>query len=167
MDENKYAKTVLCNCLTAKRYYLDMIRDLSELVKLRKELFKVQMTKTVQFDLDVFINKLSFYDKKPKNKNRIYVISSYRYIDLIAIDLPDEFAENILFGIKNELDQYDELNINFVKPELVSTIYIYRYSKIIYSQHIYPEHLAWILNSLKNENLIDDSLHERWTFNFD
>lgn len=166
MNENKNVKQLLSNFFCAKRYYFDMIYDLLKVINIRKELFQARLTTEQLVDIKLVTNHLSGLQRKPKHKYRLYVVCGIRYIALCYIDIPEEFAENITNGLKQELHKYNESEVLELHPDFVNTIYMFCNSKIVYSCHIGSDHLAWIMNVLKYENLIDDRQEHRWTENF-
>lgn len=158
MDNNEYAKMILYPFFPAKRYYLEMIPDLRKIITIRGKLFSNFIS-----DAPRALELLEGYDGKPKFKYRMYVITSVRIVDLAYIDIPEEFFENILLDVKqkdSDFSYFENLD-----PCFVTTVYFYKNSKIIYEGHILPGVLSWILNSLKEENLVDYSLINRWTDN--
>ena len=166
MDENKTIKHILSDFICAKRYFSDMIYDLIKIIKYRTEIFNDKLTEFHKLCSDYALNKLSDFETKPKHKYRLYIICGLRYVALSYIDIPEEFIEKILYGVDRELSEYDESEIKSLPLDFISTIYIFKNSKIIYSCHIGPDHLAWLLNVFKYENLIDDRQCHRWTENF-
>lgn len=166
MDENKITKDILGDFICANRYYSDMIFDLIKIIKNRTQLFKDKFSEYHKSCVDYALNKLSGLETRPKHKYRLYIICGLRYMALAYIDIPEEFIENILYGIDRELSEYDESDVKNLPLDFISTVYVFKNSKIIYSCHIGPDHLAWLTNIFKYENLIDDRQQYRWTENF-
>lgn len=156
MDDHEYAKMILNPFFKARRYYSDTIVDLRKIIELRTEMFPDWIC-----DAPISLEMLSGYDKKPKAKYRMYIITSIRVVSLAYIDIPEEIVQKIIFDVKKEAEDFEDLKN--LEPYFINTVYIFRNSKIIFSAHILPGVMAWILNSLKNENLIDYSLDNRWT----
>ena len=167
MSENETVKSVLGEYLYAKRYYWDMLNDLNVIVNSRKFLYESKFDNYTKIDLSSFQNRIIPSIKKAAHKYRMYIICGVRYVSLAYIDISEDIFEKILSDIKEELSQYDPMPTHDLDIHLISTVYIFKHQKIIYSENIYPSHMAWLLNSLKEENLIDDSLKECWKNTFE
>lgn len=167
MSENEIVKSILEGHLYAKRYYWDMLNDLNDIVNSRKFIYESKFDNYDRIDLLEFQNKIIPSIKKPTHKYRMYIVCGIRYVSLAYIDIPDDIFEKIFSGTKDELSKYSPMPVHDLDIHLISTVYIFKYKKIIYSENIYPSHMAWLLNSLKEENLIDDSLKECWKNTFE
>ena len=166
ISENESVKSILNEYFYAKRYYWDMLSDLNAITDSRKFMYESKFDNYTTIDLGAFKENIIPSIKDPTHKYRMYIICGVCYVALACIDIPEDIFEKIFSDIKEELCQYDPMPTKELDVHLISTLYVFKYKKIVYSENIYPSHMAWILNALKDENLIDDSLKEKWKNTF-
>lgn len=161
-SENEHVKSILGKYVTAKRYYYDMLFDFDTIVKERKSLFQSFMTDYERLDLTGYFNAISYNIKKPKHKFRMYVVCGFRYISLAYIDVPLELAEQIRKDIDYELSKCEPVDSKGISPYFFGTVYMFKNSKITYRKDLDVTMVSFLLNALKDENLIDNSLELEW-----
>lgn len=161
-SENEHVKNILKKYVIAKRYYYDMLFDFDTIVKERKSLFQSLMTDYERLDLTGYFNAISYNVRKPKHKFRMYVVCGFRYISLAYIDVPLELAEQMQKDIDYELSRSDSFDTKGLSPYFMGTVYMFKNSKIIYRKDLDVTMVSFLLNALKDENLIDNSLELEW-----
>lgn len=165
-SENEHVKNMLEKYVIAKRYYYDMLFDLEAIVRERKVQFENELTEYDRLELTAFFNSFFYHIKKPKHKFRIYIVCGIKYVSLAYIDVPSEIAERIQHDIDEILSGGEPIESKNIPNGFSGTMYIFKHSKIIYRKSFNALMVSFLLNALKDENLIDESLRLHWKNTF-
>ena len=136
----------------AKQYHIDMVRDFCEIVVRNLTLFDNDEFETEIAKEDVRL--LAGYCKLPLHRYRIYLVSGIRFFSAAWLtNSTDDFAK-FRKSVENEFSSCELMQIEGLDPNLVTTLFIFENDKITLAEHMYPSHLAWLLEKLSKVNLI-------------
>ncbi len=81
-------------------------------------------------------------------------MSGIQFVSFAWLNIDSEAFERLFETIKYELIVYDEMPSKSLDPNLVSTVYLFKGEEMIFSEDVYPSHLAWLMIALTKFNLI-------------
>ncbi len=144
---------ILEKMFPAKRYERDMIWDMCTIICDRLAFFN----NIDDFERDRakdYLKSIVSYSKRPTNEYRMYIVSGIQFVSFAWLNINSEIFEQLFKAMKYEFILYDEMPSKSLDPNLVSTVYLFKDEKIIFSEDIYPSHLAWLTLGLSKFNLI-------------
>lgn len=144
---------ILEKMFPAKRYERDMIWDMCTILTDRLTFFN----NIDEFECDRakdYLKSIVSYSKKPVNKYRMYIVSGIQFVSFAWLNIDSEVFERLFNTMKYEFIVYDEMPSKSLDPNLVSTVYLFKGEEMIFSEDVYPSHLAWLMLGLFKFNLI-------------
>ena len=137
-----------------KEFHIDMVRDFCDIVCNNLLLFG-DTVETIEIDkARNTINKLLPYIKAPVHRFRVYLVSGINFFSAAWITDSYEKFSKFIKPVKSEISEYEVISVENVDPNLISTLFVYNGNKLLCAEHIYPSHLAWLLEKLSDVNLI-------------
>lgn len=147
-------KTILNSQFHCSEYHIDMVRDFCEIVCTNLALFQEKRDEFETDRANKAIRSLTAYSKPPVHRYRVYLVSGLQSFSCAWITDSNKEFSKFMAAVQNEFSQCEIMPINNLDPNLVSTMFIFENTDIICAEHIYPYHLAWLLEKLSKVNLI-------------
>ncbi len=139
-----FLRTALPNL---KDYKTDIATDLLKIFHERAERFKASADEDELESVERHIEELKSVVIAPKMHNKVYIVSAIERLLLIALGISDFEADQLkdVFGAAKTCD------IDF---EYISTLYVIRKEKIVFTTDLNPGELAIALKYFNDKNLI-------------
>ena len=143
---------VLSALFSAKKYDRDMLYDSFMMIT-----HQMNALKADDFDRDrarKYIDAFKIHIRKPEHRYRMYIITGILFVSFAWIDIESDLFDKVNSVIKNEFSGCAIMPAKKLDPDLVSTLYVFDGEQILYTENIYPAHLAWLLTALSKYNVI-------------
>lgn len=147
-------KLILEDMFPAKLYERDMVWDMCAILSNKLMFFHRNIDEFESARAEDYLRNLVPYSKKPTSEYRMYIVSGIQFISFAWINISSENFERVLNVMKNEFKLCEIMPSESLEPNLVSTIYLFKGEEIVFSEDIYPSHLAWLTQGLSKFNLI-------------
>lgn len=147
-------KTILNSQFHCSEYHIDMVRDFCDIVCNNLLLFG-DAAETIEINkARNALNRLLPYIKAPVHCYRVYLVSGLQFFSAAWITNSNKEFSKFMTAIQNEFSQCKIMPISDLDPNLVSTMFVFDKTEIVCAEHLYPSHLAWLLEKLSKVNLI-------------
>lgn len=130
-----------------KDYKTDMAIDLLKIFQDRAKRYKKYMSFEEDSSIQRHINDLKPIVMAPRIRNKIYLVSEFERILLIALSISDLETEKLIEVLKPYKDTFD------VHPDYITTLYVFNKEKIIFRKDLYPGEFNMIVRYFNDVNL--------------
>jgi len=147
----------------ATKHSYDILVDLFEIIVGRLSLFEENIDQFEKNRAEEYLSemkKVILFSLKPECEYlyRLYIISGIQFVSLCCVDLSEKNINRIIGDLEMEFSLCDEFPIDSLEPNAVSTLYIFKNREIILYEHMFPSHLAFIINELTSKNIVNYNL---------
>lgn len=143
---------------TAKKYTRDMIWDFCSILSMNIMSFQDEVDEFEKNRAEEYLREIVAYSKKPQSRYRMYIVCGIQYVAFAWTEIQAEVLQEVRQAIEYEFGMCEMMNITGLDPNLISTLYLFEGDDIVLMEHMYPTHLAWLLQSLSKYNLVKRTL---------
>lgn len=162
MDNRIHTINQLKTLFHAKKYSTDMAYDMAAMISKRLIQLRANADAFEFNRAEEHLRELIPYYIQPTAANRLYIITGLECMSLACISLSDYTIEGIIKDLKVDILSSDPFPLQEVEPNFVSTLYIFRGSKIEFEYNCYPADLACLVKCLNSENVIQYTHEQKW-----
>lgn len=138
----------------AKEYYFDMVRDFCDIVAANLVLFGDDKDEFETERAKKAIKLMADCNVAPTHHYRIYLVSGIQFFSAAWVTDSTQDYNSFIKAVENEFSLCERMQTKGLDPNLVTTLYVFEKEKIVLAEHMYPSHLAWLLEKLSKVNLI-------------
>lgn len=131
-----------------KDHKTDMAIDLLKIFQDRVKRYKKYMSFEDKNAIQRHINDLKPIVMAPRIKNKIYLVSEFERILLIALSVSDLEIKKLIEVLEPYNDTFD------IHPDYITTLYIFNKDKIIFRKDLYSNEFNMIVRHFNDINLI-------------
>lgn len=130
-----------------KDHKSDMAYDLLQIFQDRAKRYKKYMTFEDDSSIQRHINDLKPVVMAPRIRNKIYLVSEFERILLIALSISDLESEKLIEILEPYEGTFD------IHPDYITTLYVFKKDKIIFRKDLYPGEFNMIARYFSDVNL--------------